>query len=237
MAKAQIGSPKHLSLRNATPLTVADSARPESAHCGGVKVFRLAHFLSLRAGVGRPMVKGDVMARSISLAVMLASTSLVWSGTAGYSAPLFFRRHGTAETTHFDEEPEYHRPSLDWTTTLMIDLDRGAVEGPGGGSNEYCTREPDWLPVGTYGVIRKIIKECTTLQVSETLYSFNTTSEIPNRVPAEQSAPEFAIQRWAEGRLDRTTGEFSATERVKDANANNVTGTEKMTCVPAERKF
>jgi hypothetical protein len=169
---------------------------------------------------------------------MLANTSLIWSGTAGYSAPLFFRCHGTSETTHSDEQPEYHRPPLDWTTTLMIDLDRGAVDGPGGSSNEYCTRESDWLPVGTYGVTRKIIKDCTTLQVSETLYSFNTTSEIRSRVPAEQSVPEFAIQRWAEGRLDRTTGEFSATERVEDAKTHNVTSTEyKMTCVPAERKF
>jgi hypothetical protein len=37
---------------------------------------------------------------------------------------------------------------MDWTEQIMIDPDKGVVEGPGGGTNEYCARESDWMQVG-----------------------------------------------------------------------------------------
>jgi hypothetical protein len=68
--------------------------------------------------------------------------------TVVHAEPLFFECHGTYEHTGPHEKPEYHQKPMDWTEQIMIDPDKGVVEGPGGGTNEYCARESDWMQVG-----------------------------------------------------------------------------------------
>jgi hypothetical protein len=63
---------------------------------------------------------------------------------------------------------------------ITIDPVRRAVEAPGGGDNEHCTRGTDWSVVTDLGAIKllsKIIKACTSLSISETEYRFNTSRE------------------------------------------------------------
>jgi hypothetical protein len=120
----------------------------------------------------------------------------------------------------------------------MIDPERKVVEGPGGGTNEYCARESDWMQAGGSPVMRKIIKECTNLQVSETTFEFNTTRDIRIKVSHLPSLPEYEIQAWEGGRLNRITGEFFAEMRSKSRDSDKLDYTEyKMTCVAAQRKF
>lgn len=51
------------------------------------------------------------------------------------------------------------RSEKDANTQIIIDADRGTVEGPGGGTNKYCTHESDWMTL-SQGVQYKIIREC-----------------------------------------------------------------------------
>lgn len=132
----------------------------------------------------------------------------------------------------------------------MIDAEKGVVEGPGGGTNKYCAQELDWMQVGATQLKRKIIKECTTLHISETAYDFSTTSEILGK--RSDDLPNDKIQVWASGKLNRITGEFSATQTLKvdgrqrpefctstaPCNSDPFDHIEwKMTCVPVQRKF
>ena len=79
--------------------------------------------------------------------------------------------------------PADDRKPTDLTIQIMIDPERKIVEGPGGGTNEYCTRESDWMvpESGVPNVESKIIKQCTTLHVSELSYSFTGDSDSRTR--------------------------------------------------------
>ena len=90
----------------------------------------------------------------------------------------------------------------------MIDAERGAVEWPGGGTNDYCARESDWMHGAAMPFIKKVIKDCTTLQISETAYEFNTTTGV--KMSDQPSIPEQEAHIWASGKLNRILDEFSA---------------------------
>ena len=84
--------------------------------------------------------------------------------------------------------------------------------------------------------MKKVIKDCTTLQISETAYEFNTTTGV--KMSDQPSIPEQEAHIWASGKLNRITGEFSADQRMRGSNSDSFDYTVwKMTCVPAQRKF
>ena len=86
--------------------------------------------------------------------------------------------------------------------------------------------------------MKKVIKDCTTLQISETTYEFNTTTVFRVKVSDQPSIPEQEAHIWASGKRNRITGEFSADQRMRGSNSDSFDYTVwKMTCVPAQRKF
>jgi hypothetical protein len=77
---------------------------------------------------------------------------------------------------------------LDITLQIMIDPDKGVVEGPGAAAdaNKYCThQQSDWTPTAVG--MAKTIKECTTLQILETQYYWQTTID---RLTKRTAQPE-----------------------------------------------
>ena len=76
---------------------------------------------------------------------MLACVVIISGPTIVFAEPLFFDCHGTFEHTYPDEKLENHHRPIDWTTQIMIDAERSAVEWPGGGTDDYCARESDWM--------------------------------------------------------------------------------------------
>jgi hypothetical protein len=113
-------------------------------------------------------------------------------------------------------------------------------------------RESDWMQMlATDGIPekQKIIKDCTSLQISETAYTFTTTRDIrhkfgfevpePNSFPSLRQPPhKWRMQSWSEGQLNRTTGEFFASQTIDDGlrTTSIMTTTWKMTCVPTQEK-
>ena len=86
--------------------------------------------------------------------------------------------------------------------------------------------------------MKKVIKDCTTLQISETAYEFNTTTVFRVKMSDQPSIPEQEAHIWASGKLNRITGEFSADQRMRGSNSDSFDYTVwKTTCVPAQRKF
>jgi len=169
---------------------------------------------------------------------MLACVVIISGPTIVFAEPLFFDCHGTFEHTYPDEKLENHHRPIDWTTQIMIDAERSAVEWPGGGTNDYCARESDWMQGAAMPFMKKVIKDCTTLQISETAYEFNTTTVFRVKVSDQPSIPEQEAHIWASGKLNRITGEFSADQRMRGSNSDSFDYTVwKMTCVPAQRKF
>lgn len=174
---------------------------------------------------------------------MLACTALVCGYTMAYAEPLFFDCHGTYEVMGPRENSDYRPENPDWrprdeTQQIMIDPDKGAVDAPGGGSNEYCARELEWVPCGRRGGVQKNVKQCTTLQISETAYTYYTTLEGRNNCQYGPKLPPITFQNWTMGSLNRITGEFFAHVRVKSDDSDNYhLLTWKMTCTPAQRKF
>ena len=81
--------------------------------------------------------------------------------------PLFFDCQGTVAYSLLGSQ----RYSSDFSTQIMFDAERGIVEVPGGGrglasaTNEYWTRQSDWMQVGATSEMRKTVKECTTLRI------------------------------------------------------------------------
>jgi hypothetical protein len=76
---------------------------------------------------------------------MLAYVVIISGPTIVFAEPLFFDCHGTFEHTYPDEKVENHHGPIDWTTQIMIDAERGAVEWLGSKTNDYCARESDWM--------------------------------------------------------------------------------------------
>jgi hypothetical protein len=178
---------------------------------------------------------GPVLRLKVS---MLACVVIISGPTIVFAEPLFFDCHRTFEHTYPDEKLENHQGPIDWTTQIMIDAERGAVEWPGGGTNDYCARESDWMQGAAMPFMKKVIKDCTTLQISQTTYEFNTTTVFRVKVSDQPSIPEQEAHIWASGKLNRITGEFSADERMRGSNSDSFDYTVwKMTCVPAQRKF
>jgi hypothetical protein len=74
---------------------------------------------------------------------MLACAATICGPTIVFAEPLFFDCHGTYK---HDEAPDFlGEPHNDFAEQVVIDVEKGLVEGPIGGpakgSNEYCTRE------------------------------------------------------------------------------------------------
>ena len=176
-------------------------------------------------------------------ATLLACTALVCGCTVAYAEPLFFDCHGTYEVLGPRENSDYRPENPDWrprdeTQQIMIHSDKGVVDAPGGGSNEYCARESEWVPCGTgRGGVQKAVKQCITLQISETAYTFYTTSEGRNNCQYGDGPPT-TFHNWTMGSLNRIAGKFFAHERVKIDDSNDYhLLTWKMTCTPVQRKF
>lgn len=162
---------------------------------------------------------------------------MVCGCTMAYAEPLFFSCHGTYEVLGPRENPDYQ--PKDATRQIMIDPDRGVVDAPGGGSNQYCARESEWMPCGTpWAGVLKVVKECITLQVSEMAYTYSTTSEGRNNCQYGPKQPPTASKNWSMGSLNRITGEFFAqvTSKVRDRDKLDLL-TWKMTGAPVQRKF
>ena len=165
------------------------------------------------------------MARSISRrwATMLGCAAVVCGSTIACAEPLFFKCHGTFNTNTRSEK--------DANTQIIIDADRGTVEGPGGGTNKYCTHKSNWM-TPSQGVQYKIIRECSNLEISELFYHFQTETEWRER--RETSPSEVNIKKSGDGHLNRLTGEFVAAEALKGPGSDHYT-TWYMTCVPTQR--
>lgn len=155
-----------------------------------------------------------------------------------FAEPLFLIVTELLSTHTPDEKLENHQGPIDWTTQNKIDAERGAVEWPGGGTNDYCARESDWMQGAAMPFMKKVIKDCTTLQTSETTYEFNTATVFRVKVSDQPSIPEQQAHIWASGKRNRITGEFSADQGMRGSNSDSFDYTVwKMTCVPAQRKF
>lgn len=119
---------------------------------------------------------------------------------------------------------------------ITIDPVKGAVDAPGGGDNEHCTRGTDWSVVFNLGAIKllsKIVKACSTLSISETEYSFNTTRELAEKkVIKGKSEYETKNNYWARGSLNRITSKFDATEHFGSSDWTRW----QMTCASPQRK-
>jgi hypothetical protein len=78
-------------------------------------------------------------------------------------------------------------------------------------------------------------REVSYLQISETAYTFSTTTETRNNC---QGHPRATVNILGKGSLNRITGEISvqATFKSSDDNQSDTT-VWKGTCVPAQRKF
>jgi hypothetical protein len=106
--------------------------------------------------------------------------AIISAPTMACAEPLFFDCQGTVAYSLLGSQ----RYSSDFSTQIMFDAERGIVEVPGGGrglasaTNEYWTRQSDWMQVGATSEMRKTVKECTTLRISETNYSYTVTSDI-----------------------------------------------------------
>jgi hypothetical protein len=126
----------------------------------------------------------------------------------------------------------------------MIDPEEKVASYPGGGQylNKYCDHESDWMIIRTSpGQASRKIKECTTLEISELIYKFTTTTEIKVRVrpPGSDLERMDHIQAGSEGSLNRITGELSVEDRIAPFDKPDemtVTNT-KMACSPTHRKF
>jgi hypothetical protein len=67
----------------------------------------------------------------------------------------------------------------------------------------------------------KVIKDCATLQISETAYEFNTTTVFRIKMSDQPSIPEQEAHIWASGKLNRIPGEFSADQRMRGSNGDS----------------
>ncbi len=132
----------------------------------------------------------------------------------------------------------------DWVEQVVIDVEKGLVEGPIGGpahgSNEYCAKASDWMRSkgavpNAEKLMIKIIQACSTLTVSERAYDFDTTATVYLRL--EGSGWEETGKYWASGSLNRITGELTASSYSKHGNAKPQLATWKMNCVAAQSKF
>jgi hypothetical protein len=166
---------------------------------------------------------------SVVALVLAAGTAVVWESTMTYSEPLFFDCHGTftsATTGTFDDK---------WP--MMIDPDRGVVDGIGGGTNKYCTKESDWMPCEGGGAY-KIIRDCTALHISETYYTFRTITEGRNKSCQDSSGHSRpAGKTLGEGVLNRITGEISVQGVFHNEGESDFTAVWKGTCVRSQQKF
>ena len=172
-------------------------------------------------------------------ATLLACMAFVCGCTVAYAEPLFFDCHGTYEVMGPRENSDYRPENPDWRprdqTRQIIDPDKGVVDAPGGGSNEYCARESEWVPCGTgRGGVQKAVKQCITPQISETAYTFSTASVVRLKKRETVFNP---VKNWASGTLNKITGEFDSNQRVEShyEDADIDLFERKMTCVPAER--
>jgi hypothetical protein len=154
-----------------------------------------------------------------------------------YAKPIFFNCHGTYEVLGPRENPDYQ--PKDVTQQIMIDPDKGVVDAPGGGgSNVYCARESEWMPCGTpWGGVLKVVKQCTTLQISEMAYTYYTTSEGRNNCQYGPEQPPHTFQNSTMGTLNRITREFFAQGTTKSDDRDKLDLLWKMTCTPVQRKF
>jgi hypothetical protein len=151
---------------------------------------------------------------------MLGCAAVVCGSTIACAEPLFFKCHGTINTNTQSEN--------DANTQITIDADTGTVEGPGGGTNRYCSRQSDWMTL-SQGVQYKIIRECSNLEISEMFYHFQTEAEWRERSPSEVS-----IKKSGDGHLNMITGEFVAAEQSTGPGSDHYSAWH-MTCVPTQR--
>jgi hypothetical protein len=179
--------------------------------------------------------KSLIMKRCFT-ASSIAMLAIISASTMACAEPLFFDCHGTFETSS-EKGPDPWGP---WNLTdqIMIDPDKGVVEAPVVeiGTNDYCAQESDWMQFDTTPLKRKI-KECTTLQISETAYTFNTITDYRFKLPNGKEGDNVGELR-AYGRLNRITGEFSGEQKAQTRGSEQFRITKyKMTCLPVQRKF
>jgi hypothetical protein len=177
-------------------------------------------------------------------ALFVASTILCRD--VAYAEPLFFDCHGTTETRRHNENLEHRERPWDSTAQVVIDPEKGVASYPGGGEylNKYCDHESDWIIIATspQGQASRKIKECTTLEVSELIYKFTTTTEIKVRVKlpgSDQERMKHHVLGGSEGSLNRITGKLSVEQRYAPIDKPDDVNTNvwEMTCSPTKRKF
>jgi hypothetical protein len=102
---------------------------------------------------------------------MLGCAAIISAPTMACAESLFFDCHGIRQ----HEPPD--RMKVETTEQIMIDPDKGVIEGTGaGGTNEYCSEESDWRSFVFEGKVRlfaKVIRACVNLNIFETAYTFD----------------------------------------------------------------
>jgi hypothetical protein len=166
---------------------------------------------------------------SVVALVLAAGTAVVCESTMAYAEALFFDCHGTLTSNT--------GITMDDTWPMMIDPDSGVVDGLGGGTNKYCTKESDWMPCEAGGVF-KIIRDCTTLQISETYYTFRTITENRNKSCQDSHGPKPTTSKTlGEGVLNRITGGITVQAVFHNEGESDFITYWKGTCVRSRQKF
>jgi hypothetical protein len=167
---------------------------------------------------------------------ILVGVTPICTLTVAFAEPLFFDCHGTYE---FEHGMKAKVP-----LQIMIDPERGIVDAPFGGNNDYCSQEGDWQSAAVGPGVRiffKIVRGCLTLSVTETAYSFYSTVEgllKSVQLSDGQSRGERRDQSRGQGTLNRITGELHAEWRTEAPNGGKPEYQQwNMTCVPAQPKF
>jgi len=170
---------------------------------------------------------GKITILQVPMFVGVASTlGFQWA----FAEPLIFDCQGTYVSSTGSEANPIRVSRL-----VAIDPARGAVEAPGGGDNEHCTSGTDWS-VADFGKIKllsKIVKACTSLNISDTEYVFKTTREVVDKnLIKGQSEYEIRYEYSAWGSLDRINGKFDATEHFSSSDWTRW----QMTCASPQGK-
>ncbi len=168
--------------------------------------------------------------------VILACVTIICTPTVAFAEPLYFDCRGTYE---FEQGMKAEVP-----LQIMIDLERGIVEAPFGGNNDYCSNEGDWQSAAVGPEVRilfRIVKACLTLSITETTYSFYSTVEgllKSVRLSDGQSTGERREHSRGQGTLNRITGQLHAEWRTEASNGGKPEYQQwNMTCVPAQPRF
>ena len=66
---------------------------------------------------------------------------------------------------------ENHHGPIDWTTLIMIDAERGAVEWLGSKTNDYCARESDWMHRAAMPFMKKLLRTAQLFKFRKRLMS------------------------------------------------------------------